>query len=309
MKIFTIILLLAAFENVVAINSCKNSEIAIQVLGSGGPEMTAGRASSSYLVWLNKKAVVLIDAGGGSALRFGESKAQWQDLKAVLFTHFHADHSSDFPALIKASWFGDREEDLPVYGPYGNDYMPSTKEFMDALFGSNKGAFKYLSDMYDDNQGGGYKLIANSIEDLNLTQEIYNYGNIIVSAHKVKHGPIPSFAYVIEVCGQILVFSGDTNGEGFEQLKAEKTDVFIAHNAIPQNAGKIAKSLHMTPEKIGQIAKYLNVKKLILSHRMNRSLGKEHETEILIKKTYDGSMVFANDLDLIVVSPIKKASN
>jgi len=34
------------------------------------------RASSSYLVWQDGQARVLVDAGGGSALRFGESGAK-----------------------------------------------------------------------------------------------------------------------------------------------------------------------------------------------------------------------------------------
>ena len=45
--------------------TCGTNDVAVQVLGSGGPEMK-GRASSSYLIWQQGKARVLIDAGGGS---------------------------------------------------------------------------------------------------------------------------------------------------------------------------------------------------------------------------------------------------
>lgn len=45
-------------------------------------------------------------------------------LDALLFTHFHVDHSGDFAALIMSSWFEDRRRPLPVYGPPGNDFMP-----------------------------------------------------------------------------------------------------------------------------------------------------------------------------------------
>lgn len=44
-----------------AIAACQHQRV--QVLGSGGPELSDGRASSSYLVWLDNKGVVLIDAG------------------------------------------------------------------------------------------------------------------------------------------------------------------------------------------------------------------------------------------------------
>jgi ribonuclease BN (tRNA processing enzyme) len=113
-----------AFLPSAAAQSCGAQGLALQVLGSGGPELQDKRASSSYLVWEDGQARVLVDAGGGSALRFGESGAQMSQLDAILFTHFHVDHSGDFAALIKSSWFEDRKRSLPVYGPEGNDFMP-----------------------------------------------------------------------------------------------------------------------------------------------------------------------------------------
>jgi ribonuclease BN (tRNA processing enzyme) len=65
----------------------------------------------------------------------GESGAQMSQVDVVLFSHFHIDHSSDFPALVFSSWFEERKRPLPVYGPPGNDFMPSTTEFVRDLFG------------------------------------------------------------------------------------------------------------------------------------------------------------------------------
>ena len=48
--------------------------ISLQILGSGGPEFSQ-RASSSYIIWVDGKAKVLIDAGGGAFLRFSQSEA------------------------------------------------------------------------------------------------------------------------------------------------------------------------------------------------------------------------------------------
>jgi len=91
----------------------------VQVLGSGGPDLRDKRASSSYLVWENGRSLVLIDAGGGSALRFGESGAEMSQLDVMLLTHLHADHTSDLPALIRSSHFEQRQLPLPVFGPPG----------------------------------------------------------------------------------------------------------------------------------------------------------------------------------------------
>jgi ribonuclease BN (tRNA processing enzyme) len=280
-------------------NNCSDASVKIQVLGSGGPELTKHRASSSYLIWLNNKAVILMDAGGGSALRYGDSEADWKDLKAVLFSHYHADHSSDFPALVKASWFGDRVEDLSIFGPYGNDIMPSTKEFLATLFDQKLGAYKYLSDFYQNkDEVADYRLLANDIGNNYKTQLIYSSDGIQIHAQQVQHGPIPAIAYVINICGKTIVYSGDTNGKSFENLLLDHTDLFIAHNAIPENAGRVAQSLHMTPSQIGQIATQIKAKKIILSHRMNRTLRKENQTSQFIKKHYQGPIEFVNDLDV-----------
>ena len=114
--------------------SCGSTGLAVQVLGSGGPELQDKRASTSYLIWDNGRARVIVDAGGGSALRFGESGAQMSQLDVVLFSHFHIDHSGDFPTLVFSSWFEDRKRPLPVFGPTGNEFMPSTTEFVRDLF-------------------------------------------------------------------------------------------------------------------------------------------------------------------------------
>src|ERR1700733_13245650 len=137
-------LLSCSFSLSAAAQSCGSQGVAVQVLGSGGPELQDKRASSSYLVWENGQARVLVDAGGGSALRFGESGAQMSQLDVILFTHFHVDHSADFPSLIFSSWFEGRSRPLPVYGPAGNSEFPSAVDFVRAFFNSRTGVYRYL---------------------------------------------------------------------------------------------------------------------------------------------------------------------
>src|ERR1700739_5142878 len=151
------LLLACTFAPLAPAQSCGAHGVAVQVLGSGGPELQYKRASSSYLVWQSGRARVLVDAGGGRAVRFGESGAQMSQLDVVLFTHFHIDHSGDFPALIKSSWFEDRRRPLPIYGPPGNDFMPATTEFV-ADFFADKGAYGYLSELFLPGEPGSYKM-------------------------------------------------------------------------------------------------------------------------------------------------------
>lgn len=67
--------------------ACIDQNVQLQVLGSGGPELDDDRASTSYLIWIDGKARVLVDAGGGSSANFEKSGASVHDLQAVLFAN------------------------------------------------------------------------------------------------------------------------------------------------------------------------------------------------------------------------------
>ena len=283
--------------------SCGVKGIALQVLGSGGPELQDKRASSSYLIWEDGQARVLVDAGGGSALRFGESGAQMSQLDVILFSHFHADHSGDFPVLIKSSWFEDRKRPLPVYGPEGNDFMPSTVEFVYDFFGDKHGAYRYLSELLVPGEEGDYKLQPHNVAGTAKPAEVFRRSGVTAQAVRVVHGGFPALAWRVEMGGKVIVFSGDTNGEGAGlPLLAANADLFVAHNAVPEGVTGVERNLHMPPSVIGQIAGEAHVKQLILSHRMLRTLGKESQTQSEIEKKFSGPLKFANDLDCFPVN-------
>ncbi len=283
--------------------SCGATGVAVQVLGSGGPETQDKRASTSYLIWENGKARVMVDAGGGSALRFGESGAQMSQVDVFLFSHFHVDHSSDFPALIFSSWFEDRNRPLPIFGPSGNKFMPSTTEFVRDLFSDPHGAYRYLSDLVDPKADGSYKLQPHDVAGTLVPVLVFHNAGMTLYAVSVVHGGVPALAWRVEIGGKRIVFSGDTNGEGegLTQL-ALNADLFVAHNAVPEGATGVERHLHMPPSVIGTIAANAHVKQLVLSHRMLRTLGKENETQAEIKRRFSGPILFANDLDCF---PIK----
>ena len=220
----------------------------------------------------------------------------------LLFTHYHVDHSADFPALIKSSWFEDRKRPLPIYGPAGNDFMPSTTEFVDDFFGEKHGAYRYLSELLMPGEESSYKMQPHNVVADSTPVAAFRSGDLAVYAVRVVHGQVPALAWRVAVGGKFIVFSGDTNGDnpGLAQL-ALNADLFIAHNAVPEGAVGIERRLHMPPSVIGQIAEDAHVKNLVLSHRMLRTLGKEEQTQSEIKKRYSGPVEFANDLDCFPV--------
>jgi ribonuclease BN (tRNA processing enzyme) len=278
--------------------TCSRHGVQVQILGSGGPELEDKRASSSYLVWQDGRPRVLIDSGGGSALRFGQAGAHVAQLDAILFTHLHIDHSADFPALIKSSYFEERKRPLPVYGPPGNENFPSTTEFVAGLFDGNHGVYRYMAD-FVAGEDGGYSLQAH---DVALTaheiRTVVSASDLVLDATLVIHGDVPAVAWRVRIDGRTIVFSGDTNGDnGNLERLAVGADLFVAHNAVPEGETGAARQLHTPPSVIGRIAKTAGVGRVVLSHRMLRTLGRESETRSAIARAYPGPVAFADDLD------------
>ena len=300
-KLLTFLFITVLPTSLAAAVDCHEQGVWLQVLGSGGPEINDGRASSGYLVWQDGHARILVDMGSGSLSRFEQSKASINDLDVVLLSHLHADHSNDLPALIKSSFFTNRDRDLPLYGPTGNDLMPSTTSFVDKLFGV-KGAFRYLNNFLDGT--GSYRLLPFNVDVMSKDIiTIVDNNRYQISAIPVDHGPIPSIAWRVDINGKSLVFSGDmSNKKDVLRRLAKQVDILVAHHAIAEKANPIARNLHMPPSEIGRIAAKAAVKRLVLSHRMKRTLGKEKESLSIISESYKGTVVFANDLQCFKIN-------
>ena len=284
---------------------CGPKGVALQVLGSGGPELQDKRASTSYLIWRAGVPRVLIDSGGGSALRFGQSGATLSNVDVILLTHLHVDHTADLAALVKSSFFEDRHRKLPLYGPDGNQFFPSTTRFIQTLFASSDGAYRYLGNFLNPNATDSYLLDAhNVVPAAHEVQQIYDSQGTRILATTVVHGSVPAIAYRVELDNVSIAFSGDTDGNnGNLERLAHNVNLFIAHNAVPEGASGVERSLHMPPSVIGTIASAAAVKQLVLSHRMLRTLGHETESRAAIRKFYAGPVMFADDLQCFQVLP------
>lgn len=287
-------------DNKKKVQRCQGDRVILQMLGTRGPELWDQQASSSYLLWLNSRARLIIDAGAGSLQNFEASHAKYKDLSAILFTHFHIDHSADLINYLKGGFFTNRDKDLLIIGPDGNHLVSSADGFIEKLIGK-KGVYPYFSDLIDQSPSS-YKLIPKTIpwSLQNLTvRSVYEDDTMTVKAVSTHHGPIPSLAYRIEAAGCVISFTGDMSGKlnGVPKL-VENSDILVAHNAIPESATGVAANLHMKPSYIGQMATKARVKKLLLTHLMRRTVDKKEETLQVIRQTYKGLVVFPEDLQL-----------
>lgn len=275
--------------------------VALQVLGSGGPVADDARASSAYVVWVDGRSRALVDFGGGAFLRFGEAGANFVDLEFVGLSHFHTDHSADFPALLKSGFFSGREQPLPVAGPGPGGPFPGLGAWLDSMLAAGTGAYGYLSG-YLDGSGRLVKLVQHEVAPDTEDPVRVHDGDVVIDALPVPHGIVPALAYRVTAGDASIVFASDQNGSSgaFADFAADAT-VLVMHLPIPEGATGAALKLHATPSRVGRIAAEAGVETLVLSHLMARSLQDLDRNVELVRGSYGGTVVVARDLACVVV--------
>jgi ribonuclease BN (tRNA processing enzyme) len=274
--------------------TCAGNPVAVQILGSGGPAINPERASAGYLLWVGAQAKLLFDIGGGTYIRFGQSRAKLADLAMVGISHLHPDHTSDLAALM---WGSNRmrSEPLPIVGPSGNNVAPDFATFLSRMFDAKTGAFQVLGSTLGAEQPGVERPRLNvSVVDVTKTEPttVLDRDGISVTAFRIPHANLPTLAYRVQTRDVSVVFSSDQNGTDPKFIDfARGANALIMHLAIPANAPP--SPLHASPAVVGRVAQEAGVKRLILSHIGQFDL----EAAIAdVKKSYTGALTVGADL-------------
>ncbi|WP_313534774.1 MBL fold metallo-hydrolase [Sphingomonas sp.] len=283
--------------------SCKTG-ITLQLLGSGGPITDDARASSGAVVWIDGKARLLIDAGGGTYLRYGEAGARLEDLDFIGISHFHTDHVADLPAILKGAYFLSGRHDVALVGPSGNANFPSMTAFFDREFGRGHGAFEYLSGLANGTEGLQLSVRPSDVNVASPTAtKVWQGDGVTISAFGIPHGDVPALAYRIETPKGVMVLSADQNGSRKEFVDfAKGADLLMMPAAIDDDADAQSRFLHATPTVVGKIAAEINPKLLVLDHFMGRSLKDKDKNVATIQRYYHGPVYAGRDLSCFPLS-------
>ena len=273
---------------------CGNEGVWVQVLGSGDGTLN-GRGSASYLVWLDDQARLLVDPGPGSSVGFGEAKADFNDLDAIVFSNAGATRTADLPAFIAGS--EGRTRRLPVLGPAGDDDHPATSELIQRLLGP-EGAYGALAGHLVSRQAA-YRI---DVEDIPAvgSRRWTGFGSprLSLSAIPVHHGSAPSLAWRVRIGGKTVVFTGNFSNRNDAVWRfARQADALVIHHAIPEGARGAVREHHVTPAQIGRIASRAEVRTVLLGHRAPRTLGLESMSRAALEAHYTGPLLFANELE------------
>lgn len=262
--------------------ACRADGVQLQVLGSGGPGDSMGRASSAYVIWVNGESKVLVDAGSGSKNNFHQSGATMDQVDLVALSHLHPDHSVELPAIL---WPGGGTFDLA--GPNGNDVFPSISSFTDMIFGED-GVYEIFQGRVDIN------VIELNTEE---TSQVWQQDGIVVTGTGAPHGSVPTIGYRIEAGDVSIGFTSDQNGSnpGFIDF-IQGVDALVIHMATNENPTGLMAELHAPPSVWGQMARSANAGQVVVSH-ISTSDPNQLQTNVeILGQNYDGPVIVAEDL-------------
>jgi ribonuclease BN (tRNA processing enzyme) len=294
------LLCVAAFFAAAPLWADEKPALELVVLGSGGPG-ALGRAASGYLVLLDGVPRILVDAGPGTFTRLGETGLSLARTDIVLLTHLHADHVGELPGLFKARAVSSGGPiTFRVFGPDGrkgnkNDAtFPSTSRFMHLLF-DQQGAFGYLRDFSAPMTIQSTDIATNKGAARTLVTE----NGLTIRAIPGHHRDAPAVIYRIDYAGKSITFTGDIDAAGWPHLRAlaQGSDLLVFNSVVldPPASPPVLYTLHTPPNAIGEIARDMGVKQLLLSHLSPVVEKSRDAVSASIAQSYSGAVSYASD--------------
>ena len=216
----------------------------LTILGSG-TNVHPSRAAAGYLVRTDQ--TLLLDFGPRTLSNLIKTGVNRHRITHILFSHFHADHFSDFitfffDAVIYAKYGGGHRPDLTVIGPKGS-----------------KRLMKTIMKTFPSFSRPPFRVIFNEVGD-----RCFNLGETRISPRTVTHVPdLHCVGYRIDYRGKALAYSGDSKYcDNLVQL-CRNVDVAVLDCSFPANKPGPA---HLHAGECGKLAAEAGVGRLVLSH-------------------------------------------
>lgn len=289
---------------------CSRHEVAVQVLGSGGPMHGQSRGAPAYLVWINHKPAAVIDMGGDTPTALVKAGVGANRIGTILISHIHPDHVSGLPDFLWGEITANRSSSLSIVGPDGGQGIADIRTFLERLFGEH-GAFAGMQTLL---AGGEFPVNIQTVATGQKTiTTVSDRDGISVFAYPVVHGKAPAVAYRVDGSDFRIVFGGDQTylDPGFAEF-ADRADLLILHATVNAqvNASPLAHSVG-SPQDLGLTARHAHAKEVVLAHlmlatSMNQdahlwSLSNIDSVSVAVERAFGGRVKLANDLECFPV--------
>lgn len=255
-----------------------DKKITITTLGTSHGDQKKDRYHSSTLIEYGDQSY-LVDAGEPVAPILLRSGKKIKSLKAVFITHMHIDHTGGLPGLIHA---------LGVYPEKGQ----STKIFLteengiQSLTGWIKGQHLYKAylpcyyELHSIKEGVVYK--DDSIRATAISTDHF----------KAEFEQFPSYAYLLELGGKRIIFTGDLARDfsDFPEIaKKEPCDLCICE------------ATHFNMAEALQMLKKYPIKKLVFNHVWDEWDGEGEQQLMKMAEVLPYPCVVAHDGDFFTL--------
>lgn len=270
------------------------------MLGTGTPNPDPERSGPAVAIIAGDRPY-LVDCGPGIVRRAaaarlaGVSALDMPNLSKLFITHLHSDHTAGYADLILTPWVLEREQPLEVFGPPGIQAMT---DHILAAYAEDIDIRLHGSQPQNES---GIRVNAHEIEP----GEIYRDENVAVTAFAVSHGAWQyAFGFRFETADRSVVVTGDTVATDAVVEACSGCDVLVhevyAKTGLDRRTAdwqEYHSASHTSGVELGEIAARARPKLLVLYHQL---MWGATETELLaeIRQSFDGPVVFADDLDV-----------
>ena len=250
------------------------SRESITVLGSGTCVPSLTRSSCSFLIY-GQHERILLDLGMGTIHQLLRNRVMIDDIDVILFSHFHPDHSAEFPSFLFSTKYPSPMRRKKTLTAIGGEGLNLFYERLNNAFDHNLTLPDNILHLHDLPAFG-------KSEDL--------LQNFTLEWTTVKHRPESRAYRLTSPNGFKIVFSGDTDYSEELVAIAEAADLFICEAAFP-DGHKVEG--HLTPSLAGDIAEKAEVKHLVLTHFYPACEG--HNLVEQCRSRYKGKISLAED--------------
>jgi ribonuclease BN (tRNA processing enzyme) len=288
-------------NNVLAqtINNAKKSNTRVILLGTGNPYPNPDRSGPATAVVYHNR-YFLFDAGAGVMRQINNAGLPISGPEATFITHLHSDHTLGYPDLIFTTWIMRRKKHLQVYGPHGLQKMT------DYLYKAYTEDIKIRVEGLERENPDWVKVDVHEIDP----GVVYDSDGVKITAIPVLHGDWKeAYGYRIDTPDRSIVISGDTRP--CEALIKASTgvdilihEVYSSLNIKPEKRPggdfwpEYLKQFHTSDVELGNIAKEVQPKLLILYHLGRMSEKAQELIDGVRKGGFKGKVVVGNDLDV-----------
>lgn len=271
----------------------------IVMLGTGTPIPDPERAGAATLVRAGGMHL-LVDCGRGVLMRLAGAGVVPPMLDALLLTHLHSDHTTDFNDVITTRWvMAPVESPLTVVGP------PGTSGFVDRTLEMLATDVGYRIAHHDDLTWDP------RCEVTEVTEGVaFEHNGVRVTVAPTDHRPVtPTVGYRVEHEGSSVVLAGDTVPcEGLDRLCAG-AGVYVQTvirrsvvEAIPHPRMQDILDYHSSSVDAARTATRAGVRTLVFTHCVPPvAPGAEGEWLAEVRPHYDGKVLMPADLEVVVV--------